>query len=1844
MNPQHKKQIHHRSDPDIISTELKDSSQETQKYTNKEEARSQAQSLEVDNTNMNIVITRANEKQQKDINKALQTNQKQSTTQDINQETKKLTINILVNNMAGMGLRTGKFENILQWLEDNRADIYLGQEVNTSKRHKIVQKYLRSPSFAGKHIVLSETKWNFETVRKPGGTMCISNQTTRSRIQTTITDSMGRWAGNVYQFKHGTSIAILSIYQVTKKKDKGTTTIAAQQEAMLQEAKRNITPRQAFHEDLVSIINTLRDQNIEIIVSGDFNSYNRKKGILLDLEVQCGLVNVCNEENTPTTYKQGTKCLDHTYVSPDILPAITELTYMDYPIEFYTDHRPIKLSIDMTNLQQSLNPIIRSPIRRIYSKDHKNVRLYITSKVKMLQHNNIESRIKRLEQDLDKSSGNIQQDTNKHNQQINELNSIDKILTRISLQAENMIKKRRRQMASPKCRAKQNEYTEIRYNLQRAKTQHDKAQIKYLKHRRRKIVEEIKDLIKNAPSRKLEEVQVQIDALHQKQGSWKKLKQSYHSKLQKLKTSHIFKTLKQATGRDHQDNLPVVNIRQNGVNIAVTDPDKIAEALLLQNKSHFAQAKGCLLSNEIHANVSTIQELKSQKFPPESYESKFQAIIDKMEVNPIPIDITIEQWRRKFKKWRESTSTSPSGIHLGHYKSLIEEIYDKNEDQFVQDPGMTADQEWILTLHLRVVNMALKTEQSLIRWQRANNICIPKKKDCRDVDSFRNIHIYECDLNAMLSIKWNEALSQAEKSNIIHSSQFGGRTKHSSQMPILLEIIQQDIARTTRNEYSQINYDAKACYDRILPTIAAIVSQAHGVPKTVTKTHLHLLNKINYFVTIIGAEDKWKFNNTKDDPVYGTGQGSGNSPHIWTFLSSILFKILENEATGATYKDISKKSEAKIINTAFVDDVNTHHRKSENLKIKETMWKDYTHWKNILEMSGGKLAPQKCNFYHLGWDFLDSGKPVMVNRVHQKDEINENPDSIQQVNIEDSHKTLGHRISPQYPGKHKIAQLTEVDYKFQSILKTSNLQKNEVHVLYRSIYIPTIRYILQSSSLKREELHQATQGARQMFISKMGYNRNTSCSVIFGSKSLGGLGFQDPYVEQGLLNVQAMINALTDKSMIGQITRIAFENWQWHVGIGQEVLEYNDYQLIYDESAWFKATKEFMREHNIQIRIKQERFPRLRENDRYIMEVALTMKLNNRQLKLLNRCRLFLGVITIADITNEQGTHILPTATRKIRALQMVSEKTPTVIQTKPSKDAWKLWNNFTEYITVPKQLRLKKALGKWIVNRSQIRRKYLYYRTEDTIFHTKNDEILCWKEHSIKNWNPTRKQYSQTAIQIPESAIPCLTSYLGWAYTKYERQSNNTQEAQVLHHPIEGTIVSDASVLQGKATWAFILRTPGSEDIAKSGKIHEKGISSYRAELYGASKAIQETKKYTIGTKWKYYCDNQSVVNILNKIRENKVGYQESDSDILMTCQENMPINIQIQHVKGHQANEESDNLPTEVNLNIRADKLANQQQTSIPSTQEPEDHTVYTLMKGRTITSKPIATMRYKIAKTRLKNYMKEKLKGHEEKVEWKVFEASIEKFKRLPTSLIKLIHNVTPTQAHMFKLKLTNCNKCPCCKEETETIHHIIICKEREMDGFQLFQSIVKEKIKKSHISEKLMKQVYTTIITSTNQIEGFTSQEQQMIGWHKLLQGYFSSEWLAFFENLPGDIPGSTYVENIIIAIWKTWHQAWSIRNASIDETARYSQQMIRDNLICDLEVIYTNRRWLSHRTSATLEANLQQHLKHTQSNIIHWLEMHKQKCKEEINKRDPNQWEKTRKEIISREMEKFNDPN
>jgi ribonuclease HI len=112
----------------------------------------------------------------------------------------------------------------------------------------------------------------------------------------------------------------------------------------------------------------------------------------------------------------------------------------------------------------------------------------------------------------------------------------------------------------------------------------------------------------------------------------------------------------------------------------------------------------------------------------------------------------------------------------------------------------------------------------------------------------------------------------------------------------------------------------------------------------------------------------------------------------------------------------------------------------------------------------------------------------------------------------------------------------------------------------------------------------------------------------------------------------------------------------------------------------------------------------------------------------------------------------------------------------------------------------------------------------------------------------------------------------------------------------------TDASVINGNATWAFTIATPdGYQLTSQSGRVRGHNITSFRAELSGIL-AATSTRDFAPDTKYTVYCDNQAVITQLNTMKSTRPQVSWSDYDLLYTCLINYPKHVLFEHVKGHQ------------------------------------------------------------------------------------------------------------------------------------------------------------------------------------------------------------------------------------------------------------------------------------------------------------------------------------------------------
>jgi hypothetical protein len=226
----------------------------------------------------------------------------------------------------------------------------------------------------------------------------------------------------------------------------------------------------------------------------------------------------------------------------------------------------------------------------------------------------------------------------------------------------------------------------------------------------------------------------------------------------------------------------------------VTDPFEIEYYLMLCNRMHFDQAHGTPftippLADHLDWTASTTaadEILQGTYVPCKSLTTLCQQVLLECKasstLNATPAELTLESFTGKIQTWRESTTTSPSGRHLGRYKALFAPsvyfpIPDKNGEGPFEQFG--SKQQDIAKLIVQIINFCIDHRHVLHRWKQIVNTMIFKDEGVYCIHRLHVIHIYEADFNLLLlAVKWRELLNIANCSGKINKGQFGGRPGH----------------------------------------------------------------------------------------------------------------------------------------------------------------------------------------------------------------------------------------------------------------------------------------------------------------------------------------------------------------------------------------------------------------------------------------------------------------------------------------------------------------------------------------------------------------------------------------------------------------------------------------------------------------------------------------------------------------------------------------------------------------------------------------------------------------------------------------------------------------------------------------------------------------------------------------------------------------------------------------------------------------------------------------------------------------------------------------------------------
>ena len=231
----------------------------------------------------------------------------------------------------------------------------------------------------------------------------------------------------------------------------------------------------------------------------------------------------------------------------------------------------------------------------------------------------------------------------------------------------------------------------------------------------------------------------------------------------------------------------------------ITEPSEIEFYLLLRNRRHFGQAQGSPftippLHDDINWSASSpaADQLLAGQYTTIIDTPQCMALLQACkaaaEQDVIPDVLTHHEFKSKICSWRESTTTSPSGRHLGRYRALFAKSCYHPVHQETEHMNFQAKQRAIAELILSIMNYAIRRGYVLQRWKTIVNTMIFKDPGNIQIHRLWVIHIYEADFNLLLH--------HADSSRLINDGQYGGRPGCEAQSLALFEELKYDIAYT----------------------------------------------------------------------------------------------------------------------------------------------------------------------------------------------------------------------------------------------------------------------------------------------------------------------------------------------------------------------------------------------------------------------------------------------------------------------------------------------------------------------------------------------------------------------------------------------------------------------------------------------------------------------------------------------------------------------------------------------------------------------------------------------------------------------------------------------------------------------------------------------------------------------------------------------------------------------------------------------------------------------------------------------------------------------------------------
>jgi hypothetical protein len=562
---------------------------------------------------------------------------------------------------------------------------------------------------------------------------------------------------------------------------------------------------------------------------------------------------------------------------------------------------------------------------------------------------------------------------------------------------------------------------------------------------------------------------------------------------------------------------------ETGERVVLTEREEIHRALLHRNPPHLQEPNhtkfgtfGSLfkLIDPDDCSRSQIHELlegMAQLPPKDAEDQELKEWLQEMQrknFEDIDLTITERDFERIFKNMKESTESSPSNRHVGHYITIA-----KMENPIIRK-----------TLCM-IAETALRTGCPLDRWMNCTQVMLEKGKG-NYINNLRIIQLLEADLNFVLRLIWGRRLNRAANNKDLYDASQYAVPGSLCNSAALQKVLYLDLMRQCQETGYMIDFDAKAAYDSVIPALAVVTCKRLGLPEEAGQFMVTLVNHMEYRVCTAHGLSRNSYNAGADPllPCQGSFQGSGSSPMLYQSTADISLTAYRKNSTGAVfYHPDPAVLPVEFGASQFVDD-NTQQNNMEGLalrrddeligidvKEKEQLLLEATNtnakkWIKYTSFGGGLINKTKSFVYYI--------KPVQdsVTGKYQYAKHSESPGVVVLPDHDDeeclveavryeadvAQRTLGLMIAPDGNVIAEISKQRDRVRQWATSLVRSDLSNKDKWVAYNSCIKPAITYPLMGQQVDAEELVEVQSKVDGMVFHALGLNSRFPRALLHG--------------------------------------------------------------------------------------------------------------------------------------------------------------------------------------------------------------------------------------------------------------------------------------------------------------------------------------------------------------------------------------------------------------------------------------------------------------------------------------------------------------------------------------------------------------------------------------------------------------------------------------------------------------------------------------------------------------------------------------------------------------------------